>query len=46
MYNAQLCNRIEPKIENTIRKDQMAYRGIDPRYHKFWQSVEFLKVYV
>ena len=45
IYNALLRNRIEPKIEKTGRT-KMAFGEINPRHHKFWQSVEFLKVYV
>ena len=28
IYNALLCNRIEPKIENTLRKNQNGFRRI------------------
>ena len=35
IYNALLRNRIEPKIDNILRKTKMASREIDPRRHKF-----------
>ena len=44
IYNALLRNRIEPKIEKILRKNQNGFRG-NPWRHKFWLSVEFLKVY-
>ena len=31
IYNAQLRNRIEPKIDNILRKNQMASEKIDPQ---------------
>ena len=43
IYNALLHNRTEPKIDN-IGRTKMASREIDLRSHKFWLSVEFLKV--
>ena len=46
IYNALLRNRIEPKIETYLGRTKMASGGIDPRRHKFWLSVEFVKVYV
>ena len=46
IYNALLHNRIEPKIDNILRRTKMASGKIDPRRHKSWQYVEFLKVYV
>ena len=39
IYYALLRDPIEPKIEN------MASGEINPPHHKFWLSVEFLKVY-
>ena len=45
IYNALLRNRTEPKIEN-IGRIKMAFGEIDPRRHKFWLSVKFLKVYM
>ena len=44
IYNAQLRNRIEPKID--LGWTKMASGEIDPRPRKFWLSVEFLKIYV
>ena len=41
IYNALLRNRIEPNIENILRKNQNGFRR-----HKFWLFVKFLKVYV
>ena len=35
IYNALLRNRIEPKIDNILRKNQMASEEIDPRPHKY-----------
>ena len=45
IYNALLRNRIEPKIDNILRKTEMASEEIDPRPHKYWPSVESLKAY-
>ena len=45
IYNALLHSCIEPKIENILRKNQNAFGEIDPQRHKFWLSIEFLKVY-
>ena len=45
IYNARLRNRIEPKTDN-IGRTKMIFGEIDPQCHKFWLSVEFLKVYV
>ena len=39
IYNALPLNRIEPKIEKTLWKNQNG--EIDPRHHKFWLFVEF-----
>ena len=33
--NALLRNRIEPKIDNILRKNKMASEEIDPRPHKY-----------
>ena len=33
IYNALLRNRVEPKIDNILRKNQMASEEIDPRPH-------------
>ena len=35
IYNALLRNRIEPKIDNILRKTKMASEEIDPRPHKY-----------
>ena len=35
IYNAQLRNCIEPKIDNILRKTKMAFGEIDPRPHKY-----------
>ena len=35
IYNALLRNRIEPKIDNILRKTKMAAEGIDPQPHKY-----------
>ena len=43
IYNALLRNRIEPKIDCTLRKNRMAFGEIDPWRHKFWLFVEVLK---
>ena len=40
-----LRNCIEPKIDNILKKNQMASEEIDPRPHKYWPSVEYLKAY-
>ena len=45
MHNALQRNRVEPKINNILRKNQNAFEEIDPRPHKYWTSVESLKVY-
>ena len=45
IYNALLRNRIEPKIDNILRKNQNGFGEIDPRPHKYWLSVESLKAY-
>ena len=39
-------HRIEPKIEKIQRKNQNVFRKTYTRYHGFWLSVEFYKVYV
>ena len=44
IYNALLRNRIEPKIDYILRKNQNGFR-IDPGPHKYWPSVESLKAY-
>ena len=36
---------INPKLRTYLGRTKMASGGIDPRRHKFWLSVEFLKVY-
>ena len=41
IYNALLCNCIEPKIEKILGRTKMAFREIDPQHHKFWLSVKF-----
>ena len=46
IYNTQLHNHIESKIDTILRKNKMASGEIDPWHHKFWLSVEFLKVYM
>ena len=46
IYNAFLRNRIEPKIENTIRRNQSDFRRNRSTTPEFWLSIEFLKVYV
>ena len=35
IYNALLQNCIEPKINNILRKNQMASEEIEPRPHKY-----------
>ena len=45
IYNALLRNRIEPKIDNILRKNQMASGEINPQPHKYWPSVESLKAF-
>ena len=35
IYNALLRNRIEPKIDNILKKTKMASEEIDPRPHKY-----------
>ena len=45
IYNALLWNRIEPKIDNILRKNQNGFQEIDPRHHKYWPSVESLRAY-
>ena len=35
IYNAQLRNRIEPKIGKSLEKNKMASEEIDPRPHKY-----------
>ena len=35
IYNALLRNRIEPKIDNILRKTKMASEEIDPQPHKY-----------
>ena len=35
IYNALRRNRIEPKIDNILRKTKMASEEIDPRPHKY-----------
>ena len=35
IYNALLRNRIEPKIDNILRENQIASKEIDPQCHKF-----------
>ena len=45
IYNTLLWNRIEPKIDNILRKTKMASEEIDPQPHKYWPSVESLKAY-
>ena len=35
IYNALLRNRIEPKIDNILRKNQNGFEEIDPRPHKY-----------
>ena len=44
IYNA-LWNHIEPKIDNILRKTEMASKEIDPQPHKYWLSIESLKAY-
>ena len=46
IYNAQIRNRIEPKIEKIFGRTKRAFGERDPQRHKFWRSVKFLKVYV
>ena len=45
IYNALLRNRIESKSTTYLGKTKMASEEIDPRPHKYWPSVESLKVY-
>ena len=45
IYNALLRNRIEPKIDNILRKNQNGFRRNRSKLHKYWLSVESLKVY-
>ena len=45
IYKVLLRNRIEPEINNILRKNKIASEEIDPRPHKYWPSVESLKVY-
>ena len=35
IYNALLQYRIEPKIDNILRKNQNGFRKIDPQPHKY-----------
>ena len=35
-----------PKLTTYLENTKMAFGEIDPRRHKFWLSVDFLKVYV
>ena len=44
IYNALQRNRIEPKIDNILGKNQNGFRR-NLRPHKSWLPVEFLKVY-
>ena len=45
IYDALLRNRIEPKIDNILKKNKMTSEEIEPRPHKYYLSVESLKVY-
>ena len=45
IYKALLRNHIEPKLTTFLGKTKMASEEIDPRPHKYWPSVESLKVY-
>ena len=45
IYNALLRNRIEPKIENILRKNQNGFQRNRSTKSQIWLSVEFLKVY-
>ena len=46
IYNAQLRNHIEPKIDNILRKNQNGFRrNRSTTSHKYWPSVESLKAF-
>ena len=44
-FYALLRNRIEPKMDNILRKTKMASGEIDPQPHKYWPSVESWKAF-
>ena len=46
IYNALLCNPIEPKIENILRKKQNGFWRNRSTMSQILTIVEFLKVYV
>ena len=45
IYNTLQRNRIEPKIDNILRKNQNVFRRNRPMTSQYWLSVEFLKAY-
>ena len=46
VYHNRYTNQLDPKLRTYLWRTKMASGGIDPWPHKFWPSVEFLKVYV